>query len=166
MSSDQPGTERGMNVRTLPIDNNQPSESGVRHTDDLMDNVTMSMRAFGCRQPIVVDDDGRFALGWCRMRAGASCDQPRPERSLNLPVTMRPISNIRPFENNARHNDEVENTVRAPTRAFGFRQPIVVDDGIVVGHARYIGGHQSGQHRSAGPSRRRRFALGSCRMRA
>ena len=54
-------------------------------------------------------------------------------------VELRPISTIRPYENNPRLNDAGVDAVAASIRDFGFRQPIVVDeDGvIIVGHARY-----------------------------
>src|SRR4030088_2573196 len=54
-------------------------------------------------------------------------------------VEMRPITSIRPYENNPRLNDAAVDAVAASIKAFGFRQPIVVDeDGvIVVGHTRY-----------------------------
>jgi len=54
-------------------------------------------------------------------------------------VQMRPITSIRPYENNPRHNDEAVDAVAASIKAFGFRQPIVVDEAgvIVVGHTRY-----------------------------
>src|SRR5215470_14478841 len=54
-------------------------------------------------------------------------------------VEMRPIGSIRPYKNNPRHNDAAVDAVAASIRAFGFRQPVVVDeDGvIVVGHTRY-----------------------------
>jgi DNA modification methylase len=54
-------------------------------------------------------------------------------------VEMRPISEIRPYENNPRINDPAVDAVAASIRAFGFRQPIVVDEQgvIVVGHTRY-----------------------------
>jgi DNA modification methylase len=54
-------------------------------------------------------------------------------------VEMRPITSIRPYENNPRLNDAAVDAVAASIREFGFRQPIVVDeDGvIIVGHTRY-----------------------------
>src|SRR5450755_1951057 len=54
-------------------------------------------------------------------------------------VEMRPLSSIRPYENNPRINDAAVDTVAASIREFGFRQPIVVDEHsvIVVGHTRY-----------------------------
>src|SRR6516165_3978248 len=54
-------------------------------------------------------------------------------------IEMRPVTSIRPYENNPRHNDAAVDAVAASIRAFGFRQPIVVDeDGVIlVGHARY-----------------------------
>ncbi len=54
-------------------------------------------------------------------------------------VEMRPIGSMRPYENNPRHNDAAVDAVAASIQAYGFRQPVVVDeDGvIVVGHTRY-----------------------------
>jgi DNA modification methylase len=54
-------------------------------------------------------------------------------------VEMRPLGSIRPYENNPRLNDAAVDAVAASIRAFGFRQPVVVDEGgvIVVGHTRY-----------------------------
>ena len=43
-------------------------------------------------------------------------------------VEMRPIDTIRPYENNPRLNDAAVDAVAASIRAFGFRQPIVVDE--------------------------------------
>jgi DNA modification methylase len=54
-------------------------------------------------------------------------------------VEMRPISSIRPYENNPRLNDAAVDAVATSIREFGFRQPIVVDEQgvIIVGHTRY-----------------------------
>ena len=54
-------------------------------------------------------------------------------------VEMRPIESIRPYENNPRLNDAAVDAVAASIRAFGFRQPIVVDEQgvVIVGHTRY-----------------------------
>src|SRR6516162_7789142 len=56
-----------------------------------------------------------------------------------MQVEMRSINTIWPYENNPRLNDAAVDAVAASIRAFGFRQPIVVDeDGIIiVGHTRY-----------------------------
>src|SRR5262245_31000536 len=54
-------------------------------------------------------------------------------------VEMRMIDSIRPYENNPRLNDAGVDAVAESIKAFGFRQPVVVDeDGvIIVGHTRY-----------------------------
>jgi DNA modification methylase len=54
-------------------------------------------------------------------------------------VEMRPIGSIKPYENNPRVNNAAVDAVAASLKAFGFRQPIVVDedDVIIVGHTRY-----------------------------
>jgi DNA modification methylase len=54
-------------------------------------------------------------------------------------VEERPIESIRLYENNPRINDAGVDAVAASIRAFGFRQPVVVDEQgvIIVGHTRY-----------------------------
>jgi DNA modification methylase len=56
-----------------------------------------------------------------------------------MQVVLRPITSIRPYPNNPRHNEEAVAAVARSIQTFGFRQPIVVDeDGvIIVGHTRY-----------------------------
>jgi len=56
-----------------------------------------------------------------------------------MQVEMRPITAVRPYENNPRHNDAAVDAVAASIREYGFRQPLVVDeeDVIIVGHTRY-----------------------------
>src|SRR5262249_22699963 len=53
---------------------------------------------------------------------------------------------IRPYAHNPRHNDAAVDAVAASIRAFGFRQPLVVDDQgvIIVGHTRYKAALQLG----------------------
>lgn len=56
-----------------------------------------------------------------------------------MKIDLKPLSTIRPYEQNPRLNDGAVEAVMASLREFGFRQPVVVDaDGvIVVGHTRY-----------------------------
>ena len=56
-----------------------------------------------------------------------------------MDVAMRPVSAITPYPNNPRDNDAAVDAVAASIRAFGFRQPVVVDEAgvIIVGHTRY-----------------------------
>jgi len=56
-----------------------------------------------------------------------------------MQVTLRPITDIRPYEKNPRLNDDAVDAVAASIREFGFRQPIVVDtEGVIIcGHTRY-----------------------------
>jgi DNA modification methylase len=58
---------------------------------------------------------------------------------MTMHVEMRPITSIKPYENNPRQNDAGVDAVAASIREFGFRQPIVVDEEgvIIVGHTRY-----------------------------
>jgi DNA modification methylase len=54
-------------------------------------------------------------------------------------IELRKLSEIKPYENNPRLNDDAVDAVAESIREFGFRQPIVVDteDVIIVGHTRY-----------------------------
>src|ERR1700730_488472 len=63
----------------------------------------------------------------------------RGKRRPIMQVELRPITTIRPYENNPRINDQAIDAVAASIQEFGFRQPIVIDaDGvIIVGHVRY-----------------------------
>ena len=63
---------------------------------------------------------------------------PKTVRSLLMQVEWRNIDDIKPYANNPRHNDHAVAAVAASIQAFGFRQPLVVDeqDTIVVGETR------------------------------
>lgn len=55
-----------------------------------------------------------------------------------MQVTMRKISDVKPYDKNPRRNDGAVDAVAASIREFGFQQPLVVDkDGVlIVGHTR------------------------------
>ena len=63
-----------------------------------------------------------------------------------MQVTLRPITDIHPYEKNPRLNDDAVDAVAASIREFGFRQPIVVDtDNVIIcGHTRYKAALQLG----------------------
>jgi ParB-like chromosome segregation protein Spo0J len=56
-----------------------------------------------------------------------------------MEVKLVKIDKIKPYESNPRINDGAVDAVAASLKEFGFRQPIVVDDGgvIIVGHTRW-----------------------------
>jgi ParB-like chromosome segregation protein Spo0J len=56
-----------------------------------------------------------------------------------MKIELRKLSEIKPYKNNPRLNDDAVDAVAQSIRKFGFRQPIVVDtEGvIIVGHTRY-----------------------------
>jgi DNA modification methylase len=56
-----------------------------------------------------------------------------------MKIELRDIDAVRPYEKNPRLNDGAVEAVARSLKAFGFRQPIVVDaDGvIIVGHTRW-----------------------------
>jgi DNA modification methylase len=56
-----------------------------------------------------------------------------------MKIELRPVTDIKPYPNNPRSNDDAVDAVAASIQEFGFRQPIVVDadDVIVCGHTRW-----------------------------
>ena len=56
------------------------------------------------------------------------------------------LSEIRPYENNPRFNDDAVEAVANSIQEFGFKQPIVVDSEgvIIVGHTRYKAAQELG----------------------
>ncbi len=55
-----------------------------------------------------------------------------------MKIELRKITDVRPYPNNPRINDDAIDAVAASIREYGFQQPLVVDsDGvIIVGHTR------------------------------
>ena len=58
-----------MQVEQRPIDNIRPYEGNPRLNDAAVDAVADSIRQFGFRQPIVVDEDGVIVVGHTRWKA-------------------------------------------------------------------------------------------------
>jgi len=56
-----------------------------------------------------------------------------------MEIELRPLTDVKPYEQNPRFNDTAIDAVAESIRRFGFRQPIVVDgDGVIVcGHTRW-----------------------------
>ncbi|MCP4249371.1 MAG: ParB N-terminal domain-containing protein [bacterium] len=56
-----------------------------------------------------------------------------------MDVELRPLAEIRPYEQNPRQNDMAVDAVAKSIEDFGFRQPIVIDEAgvIIVGHTRW-----------------------------
>lgn len=56
------------------------------------------------------------------------------------PIVEMPISDIKPYENNPRFNDDAVPKVAESLKSFGWQQPVVIDsrhgNEIVVGHTR------------------------------
>jgi hypothetical protein len=56
-----------------------------------------------------------------------------------MKIELWKITDVKPYPNNPRINDDAVDAVAASLREFGFRQPIVVDaEGVIIcGHTRY-----------------------------
>ncbi len=61
-----------MTIETWPIDRPQPYDKNPRLNDDAVEVVAKSIREFGFRQPIVVDEDGIIIIGHTRLKAAKS----------------------------------------------------------------------------------------------
>jgi DNA modification methylase len=58
-----------MQIEQRPIGSIRPYENNPRHNDAAVDAVAASIREFGFRQPIVVDDNGVIIIGHTRLKA-------------------------------------------------------------------------------------------------
>ena len=58
-----------MQIETWPIDRPQPYDKNPRLNDDAVEVVAKSIREFGFRQPIVVDEEGVVIIGHTRLKA-------------------------------------------------------------------------------------------------
>jgi len=78
--------------------------------------------------------------------ATATPEVARESKGKIMHVELHPISEITPYAGNPRINDRAVAAVAASIRAFGFRQPIVVDEAgvIIAGHTRYKAALQLG----------------------
>ena len=61
-----------MQIETWPIDRPTPYDKNPRLNDDAVEVVAKSIREFGFRQPIVVDEDGVIIIGHTRLKAAKS----------------------------------------------------------------------------------------------
>lgn len=61
-------------------------------------------------------------------------------------ITIMALTDITPYENNPRNNEEAVEKVANSIKEFGFNQPIVVDKNnvIIVGHTRYLAAQELG----------------------
>lgn len=61
-------------------------------------------------------------------------------------ITIMALTDITPYENNPRNNEEAVKKVANSIKEFGFNQPIVVDKDnvIIVGHTRYLAAQELG----------------------
>jgi DNA modification methylase len=61
-----------MQIETWPVDRPQPYDKNPRLNDDAVEVVAKSIREFGFRQPIVVDEAGVVIIGHTRLKAAKS----------------------------------------------------------------------------------------------
>ena len=63
-----------------------------------------------------------------------------------MKVIEKKLSEIKPYENNPRNNEDAVQYVANSLKKFGWKQPIVIDkDGVIVaGHTRYAAAKQLG----------------------
>lgn len=65
---------------------------------------------------------------------------------LRSKITLMALTDITPYKNNPRNNEEAVEKVANSIKEFGFNQPIVVDKDnvIIVGHTRYLAAQELG----------------------
>lgn len=84
-----------------------------------------------------------YDAGMAKKKAAAPTPQPPakipPPRTAELHVELWHVDRVKPYDRNPRVNDSAVEAVARSISAYGFRQPIVVDEQgvILVGHTRY-----------------------------
>jgi|TARA_R110002020_G_scaffold187961_6_gene386461 ParB-like chromosome segregation protein Spo0J len=65
--------------------------------------------------------------------------------NIEMQVKIRPIEELKPFENNPRKNQKVGKIAQS-IKEYGFTQPIVVDedDNVIIGHTRLMASKELG----------------------
>lgn len=63
-----------------------------------------------------------------------------------MQIEMRKVSELIPYENNPRINDQAVDAVAASIKEFGFKVPVIVDrdDVVIAGHTRIKAARQLG----------------------
>lgn len=88
-------------------------------------------------------------------------------------IELRPVTDVKPYDQNPRRNDAAVEAVARSIEAYGFRQPIVVDESgvIIVGHtrwkaARHLGLEKVPVHVAAGltPEQARAYRIADNRV--
>lgn len=61
-------------------------------------------------------------------------------------IVMRKVEELKPYKNNPRKNDKAVDAVAASIKAFGFKQPIVIDvnDEVIAGDTRLKAAKKNG----------------------
>lgn len=61
-------------------------------------------------------------------------------------IIEKPLEQLKPYENNPRHNENAIDSVANSIKEFGFKVPIVIDKNgvIVTGHTRYAAAQKLG----------------------
>lgn len=61
-------------------------------------------------------------------------------------IVMRKVEELKPYKNNPRKNDKAVDAVAASIKAFGFKQPIVIDinDVVIAGDTRLKAAKKNG----------------------
>lgn len=64
----------------------------------------------------------------------------------NMTIVMKNIAEIKPYENNPRHNESAIDAVASSIKEFGWKQSLVIDKDnvIVVGHTRWLAAKKLG----------------------
>ena len=61
-------------------------------------------------------------------------------------IVMRKVAELKPYKKNPRKNDKAVDAVAASIKAFGFKQPIVIDvnDEVIAGDTRLKAAKKNG----------------------
>jgi hypothetical protein len=81
-----------MLVQMRSLDSIRPYDQNPRSNDPGVDAVAQSIREFGFRQPIVVDEDGVIVVGHTRYKAAKKLGRRSRSKRIGSPTTRPPPS--------------------------------------------------------------------------
>ena len=95
-----------MNITTLPIEAVKPYEKNPRRNDQAIDKVANSIREFGFRQPVVVDENHTIIIGHTRYKAAKKLRLKEIPVHIATGLSQEKVNALRIADN--RTNEEAE----------------------------------------------------------
>lgn len=102
-----------MKISTLPIEEIKPYEKNPRRNDQAVDKVANSIREFGFRQPIVVDETNTIIIGHTRYKAAKKLRLKEVPVHVATGLSQEKVNALRIADNRTNEEAEWDNSLLA-----------------------------------------------------